>query len=156
MYDLTAMLDHKIDPRILIVDDEVDILETIGFLLEEYGYDVYTSSTGHHIDQVVDSIRPHVIVLDIFLAGIDGREIAKSLKQRSSMTSSIIMISANPNMEASVGLCGADDFLAKPFDFDDLLYTINRQINNPTSLGKYHIDLHRSSTSNEWRKNVQD
>lgn len=113
--------------QILVVDDDPDILEAIQFMLEDAGYEVTTSVKGEYAENLRDTNGglPDVIVLDVLLSGKDGRLICQKLKsQQETKHIPIIMISAHPNAKQSVAAVGADDFVAKPFDMDDLLAKI--------------------------------
>lgn len=115
--------------KIFVVDDERSILEALEFMLLEEGYDVKTASKGNALLRL-DSDLPDVILLDVLLSGEDGREIAWKLKhQDKTKNIPIIMISAHPNAETSIRECGADDFLPKPFDIDDLLHIVEKHSN---------------------------
>ena len=111
--------------RILIVDDEPDILEFLQVILEEEGYAVVTSDKGEFLEQLHNGGLPHLILLDMLLSGKDGREIVRSLKnQQETKSIPVIMISAHPSAEATARQAGADDFLEKPFHIDVLLEKI--------------------------------
>jgi len=108
--------------RILIVDDEPDILAFLQVILEEEGYAVVTSDKGEYLEQLHNGGLPHLILVDVLLSGKDGREIVKYLKsQQETKSIPIIMFSAHPSAEETARQAGAEDFLAKPFDIDVLL-----------------------------------
>ena len=111
--------------RILVVDDEPDILEFLQVILEEEGYAVVTSDKGEYLEQLHNGGLPHLILLDVLLSGKDGREIVKDLKsQQETKHLPVIMFSAHPSAEQTARQAGADDFLAKPFEIDVLLEKI--------------------------------
>ncbi len=111
--------------RILVVDDEPDILEFLQIILQEEGYEVVTSDKGDYLEQLHDGGLPHLILLDVLLSGKDGREIVKYLKsQQETQHIPILMFSAHPSAEQSARQAGADDFLPKPFHIDVLLTKI--------------------------------
>jgi DNA-binding response OmpR family regulator len=111
--------------RLLVVDDEPDILEFLQIILEEEGYEVITSDKGEYLEQLHNGGLPHLILVDVLLSGKDGREIVKYLKsQQETKHIPIIMFSAHPSAEETARLAGAEDFLAKPFDIDELLEKI--------------------------------
>jgi DNA-binding response OmpR family regulator len=110
--------------KILVVDDDPDILDALRFLLEDAGYEVKTTEKGEYAENLRDTNGglPDVIILDVLLSGKDGRIICQKLKsQEDTKRVPIIMISAHPNAKQSVSAVGADDFIAKPFDMDELL-----------------------------------
>ena len=113
--------------KILVVDDDPDILDALRFMLEDSGYEVKTSEKGEYAENLHDTNGglPDVIILDVLLSGKDGRLICQKLKsQEETQRIPIIMISAHPNAKQSVTAVGADDFIAKPFDMDELLAKI--------------------------------
>jgi DNA-binding response OmpR family regulator len=115
--------------RILIVDDEPDILEFLQVILEEEGYVVITSDKGEFLEQLHNGGLPHLILLDVLLSGKDGRDIVKYLKsQPETRHLPVIMFSAHPSAEQTARQAGADDFLAKPFDIDVLLEKISHYL----------------------------
>ncbi|SRR5581483_7355434 len=111
--------------RLLVVDDDPDILEFLQVILEEEGYAVVTSEKGEYLEQLHNGGLPHLILLDVLLSGKDGREIVKSLKsQPETKHIPVIMFSAHPSAEETARQAGADDFLEKPFHIDVLLTKI--------------------------------
>ena len=104
--------------RILVVDDEEDILELLKYNLNREGYKVVSASSGEKCLQKAASEKPDLIVLDLMLPGIDGLEVTKILKSDSNtLHIPIIMLTAKGE-EADIvaGLeLGADDYVTKPF-----------------------------------------
>ena len=104
--------------RILVVDDEEDILELVRYNLVGEGYDVLCAETGEQALKVAGSERPDLIVLDLMLPSINGIEVAKALKNDiKTRHIPIIMLTARGE-EADVVLgleTGADDYITKPF-----------------------------------------
>jgi DNA-binding response OmpR family regulator len=120
---------QNIPKRILIVDDEPDILEFLQVILEEEGFTVVTSDKGDYLEQLHNGGLPHLILVDVLLSGKDGREIVKYLKsQEETKAIPIIMFSAHPSAERMARQAGADDFLAKPFDIDVFLTKIRKYL----------------------------
>jgi DNA-binding response OmpR family regulator len=115
---------QKTAKRILIVDDEPDILESLRVILEE-GYEVVTSDKDEFLEQLHNDRLPHLILVDVLLSGKDGRAIVKHLKsQPETMHIPVIMFSAHPSAYKTALQAGADDFLAKPFAIGELLAKI--------------------------------
>lgn len=113
--------------RVLVVDDEPDILEFLQIILEEEGYEVTVSDKSEYLERLHDGGLPNLILLDVLLSGKDGRDIVKYLKsQEETKTIPVIMFSAHPSAEETARQAGADDFLAKPFSIDVLLEKIAR------------------------------
>src|SRR5437588_12799390 len=113
--------------KILVVDDDPDILDALRFMLEDSGYEVKTSEKGEYAENLHDTNGglPDVIILDVLLSGKDGRIICQKLKsQEDTKHIPIIMISAHPDAKQSVKAVGADNFLAKPLEMDELLMKV--------------------------------
>ena len=119
---------HK---RLVVVDDEPDILEFLKVVLEDEGYAVVTSEKGEYLEQLHNSDLPDLILLDVLLSGKDGRQIAQYLKsQAETRHIPIIMFSAHTGIETAVRKAGAEDFLSKPFDIGDLLSKVAMHLVN--------------------------
>jgi CheY-like chemotaxis protein len=111
--------------KILVVDDEPDILEFLQELLELEGYSVTTTKKSDYLETLSNGEMPDLILLDVFLSGKDGREIVKHLKgQQETRYIPVLMFSAHPSAEETALAAGADAFLAKPFEIDELLAKI--------------------------------
>ncbi|OLB32163.1 MAG: response regulator [Chloroflexi bacterium] len=115
--------------KILVVDDEPDILEFLQVILEEEGYLVATTEKGEYVEKLHAGGLPDLILLDVLLSGKDGREIVKQLKsQEETKSIPIIMFSAHPSAEKTAREAGADDFVAKPFHIDFLLAVVAKYL----------------------------
>jgi len=115
------------DKKILVVDDEPDILEFLQIILEDEGYSVLTAQKGDFLEQLHNGGLPDLILVDVLLSGKDGREIVKHLKsQDETKQIPVSMFSAHPSAEETAKQAGAEDFLAKPFEVDVLLDKVAR------------------------------
>lgn len=113
---------------ILVADDDPAILHAVKMLLEDEGYTVVTTD-GDKTAREVKRHLPDLILLDIWMSGMDGRDICKQLKAyESTKHIPIIMISARQDTEKIAKESGADDFLAKPFDIFNLLKKIEQYL----------------------------
>jgi CheY-like chemotaxis protein len=120
--------------RVLVVDDDPDILDATRLMLEDEGYVVTTAEKGEYAENLHDGNGglPDLIILDVLLSGKDGRTICRHLKSRpDTQAIPIIMISAHPGAEESVKAVGADAFLAKPWDIDDLIALVASFLAHP-------------------------
>lgn len=117
----------SLSKRVLVVDDDHGILEALQILLEEAGYTVRTTPDGSKVPLEITAFSPDVILLDIWMSGQNGHDICKNLKS-SAQTRNIpvVMISANRDMEKISKACGADDYVAKPFELDELLNKVEK------------------------------
>ena len=115
--------------RVLVVDDDPKILELFKDVLERAGgFDVRTASTGYDAGMLTESYRPHLIVLDYMLPDINGNVVCQRVRSgERSDDVRILCVSGVINQQEVDGLrkAGADDFLKKPFDVDELLRRIN-------------------------------
>lgn len=112
--------------RILVIDDDEDILAIIRIILQEEGFDVILSNTPEAVAHIHE-IRPDLILLDIRLKDADknGAEICEEIKlQYSADELPVILISAEFNLPVLALDCGADGFVAKPFDISELIACI--------------------------------
>ena len=115
--------------KILVVDDDIDILSVMKILLSMKGFDVEVTSRGENAVPKIESFKPDVILLDVLISGYDGRAICKQFNSNeSSRDISVIMFSAHPGAAATIAEYGADDFIAKPFDVNNLMKKVNRQL----------------------------
>lgn len=115
--------------KILVVDDDVDILSVMEILLSMKGFEVKTLAKGEDIFPTVQNFDPDLILLDVLISGYDGRIVCKKLKS-SEKTKDIpvIMFSAHPGAAATIADYGANDFISKPFDVTNLMKKINGQL----------------------------
>jgi DNA-binding response OmpR family regulator len=115
--------------KILVVDDDLDILSVMEILLSMKGFQVEVTSKGDNTFSKIDSFKPDLILLDVLISGFDGRTICKQLKSnKETQHIPVIMFSAHPGAAATIADYGADDFIAKPFDVDHLLKKVNLQL----------------------------
>jgi len=107
--------------KILVVEDELTLQETLAYNLKHQGYAVETASDGPAALEVARRAHPDLIILDIMLPGIDGFEVCRILRQE--MTTPVLMLTARDDeIDRVVGLeVGADDYLTKPFSMRELL-----------------------------------
>lgn len=116
-------------PKILVIDDDKGILDAMFLILDDAGYQVQTSIKQSEIYRKISQFKPDLIFLDILMSGQDGRVICKKLKQEPTFKKiPVIMISAHPNAAKGAKDCGADDFLAKPFEIKDLLSLVKKYL----------------------------
>lgn len=115
--------------RILVVDDDQDILDALKVILSMDHYNVTGTNKGEEAVTLVHGSHPDLILLDVLLSGMDGRDICRKLKaERATKNIPVIMISAHPDAAISTRQAGADCFVAKPFDIDDLLFRIENHL----------------------------
>ncbi|WP_175621920.1 response regulator [Chryseobacterium schmidteae] len=107
--------------KILIFDDDKTILEVITIIFEENGYQVEISETSHDIIEKVSQFKPDVILMDNWIPRIGGVEATQLLKSHDEFKSiPVIYVTANNDIVALAKEAQADDYVAKPFDLEDL------------------------------------
>ncbi len=122
--------------RILVVDDEPRILKFVSLSLKACGFDVLVASGGEEALQIAESESPDLMILDIFMPGLDGFGVLQKLRDREQVTGSahlpVIVSSARGSVaEQAIGL-GANDFLLKPFLPEVLAEKIRFTVNQTT------------------------
>lgn len=103
--------------RLLVVDDEADLLAELKPLLERAGFEVLSALNGEDALQRVEADAPDLIVLDLLMPRLDGRDMLRQLRQAGNSTPVILLTKVNTSVERVLTLQeGADDYLNKPFD----------------------------------------
>ncbi len=109
--------------KILVVDDEANILELLRYNLESSGYDVVETKNGEKALELIESEDIDAVILDLMLPGINGIEVLKRIRNSSRYKLPVIMLTAkNEEIDAILGLeMGADDYIGKPFRSRELI-----------------------------------
>ena len=115
--------------EVLVVDDEADIRELVSGVLEDEGYAVRTAADSTSALEAVDSRRPSMVLLDVWLQGsrLDGLQLLQEIKRRDPSIP-VLMISGHGNLDTAVAAVreGAVDFIEKPFEAERLVYLVDR------------------------------
>lgn len=132
--------------KILIVEDEVSLLESLSYTLRQEGYDVHAARNGEEGLLLARKTNPHLILLDIMLPGFSGLEVCRILRKESQVP--IIMLTAKDSeTDKVVGLeVGADDYITKPFSIPEVLARIHAVLrralaareNHAADVARYH------------------
>jgi DNA-binding response OmpR family regulator len=114
--------------KILVVDDEISLQETLAYNLEKQGYAVKTTGDGSEVLDMAREWQPDLIILDVMLPGLDGFEVCRILRQE--MSTPVLMLTARDDeIDRVVGLeVGADDYLVKPFSMRELIARVKAMI----------------------------
>lgn len=113
--------------KIAIADDDQGILDVMRIILEENNYEVMTISDPKNIIHDLNNAKPKLLLLDIWMSGFDGKEIAKEIKSKSEVKDiPIILVSAKNDLQRSATECDVEDYLAKPFDIEDLISKVKK------------------------------
>ncbi|MDI6907012.1 MAG: response regulator transcription factor [Thermoanaerobacterales bacterium] len=136
--------------RILLVDDEPNILQFLEIGLQNEGFAVQSAQDGMRAVTLLKQFRPHVVILDVMMPGMDGFEVCRMIKKMDNVA--VIMLTARDEVDDRVkGLnLGADDYMVKPFSFEELLARIHARLRNQfphlfgeVVIGPFRIDDRR-------------
>jgi two-component system, OmpR family, KDP operon response regulator KdpE len=118
--------------RVLVVDDEPQILRALGINLRARGYDVDLASDGEHALDLAARHHPDVVVLDLGLPGIDGVDVIRGLRGWSRVPIVVLSVrDAEPDKVAALD-AGADDYVTKPFGMDELMARLRAALRRAT------------------------
>ena len=123
--------------KILVLDDDPDIGTMIKMMLEYKGYSVTVSDRAEQANEILKTDAVDLIIMDMLLSGVNGTDLCSELKKDSSLAHTpIIMISAHLNAKEICLQAGADEFISKPFDMQDILSKIDHLIHNSKNNGR--------------------
>jgi DNA-binding response OmpR family regulator len=127
-------MDHEIVPmtkKVLIVDDEVNIVISLEFLMQQAGYTIAVARTGDEALVKLATFQPDLILLDVMLPGVNGFDICQRIRQTPAWAAmKIVMLTAKGrDVEISKGLAlGANAYITKPFSTKALLAEVQQQL----------------------------
>ncbi|CAN2251745.1 putative transcriptional regulatory protein TcrX [Bacillus subtilis] len=136
--------------KILLVDDEPAILDFLTMGLENEGFEVKTAADGMTAMNIAKTFQPHVAIVDVMMPGMDGLEVSRMMKKNGH--TAVIMLTAKDEVGVRVKALteGADDYMIKPFSFEELLARIYARIRDhfpnlfeEVALGPFRIDDRR-------------
>ncbi len=136
--------------KILLVDDEPNILQFLELGLQNEGFEVRSAQDGMSAIALLKDFQPHVAILDVMMPGMDGFEVCRMIKKTENVA--VIMLTAKDEVDDRVkGLTlGADDYMVKPFSFEELLARIYARVRNQfphlfgeVVIGPFQIDERR-------------
>ena len=118
--------------RIMVVDDNREMLRMVGRVFELEGYDVSTAPDGNSALALLDECKPDLVILDIMMPGLDGFQVIDYIRQRSNVP--IVMLTAKNEVTLlqRALVLGADDYLRKPFDTRVLVARVKAKLRRAT------------------------
>ncbi|MGN6473606.1 MAG: response regulator transcription factor [Mycobacteriales bacterium] len=113
------------EARLLVVDDEPNIVELLSASLRFAGFDVATASDGQQALKVVDSFQPDLVVLDVMMPGIDGFEVVRRMRGNQQHVPVLFLTARDATEDKIAGLTlGGDDYITKPFSLEEVIARI--------------------------------
>lgn len=114
--------------KVLVVDDDRGIRDCTKLLLELEGIEAHTNP-GRNVLQEISQFHPDVVLLDIWMVGLDGRVVCAEIKTRlHDKSPKVIIMTAGKDLKESAMNSGADEFIEKPFDIDELIDRIDKTV----------------------------
>ena len=113
--------------KVLIVDDEPNIIMSLEFLMRKNGFDVFIARNGAEAIEAVDAHRPDIVILDIMMPHVDGYEVCQYIKQEKASATKVIFLTAK-GKESDIAKgyeVGADVYMTKPFSTKSLVSKVN-------------------------------
>jgi len=115
--------------KIMVVDDEEDVLETVAMVLEQNGFETITADNGKNGISEAKKHKPDLILLDVMMPDMTGYEVVETLKQDARTKGiRIILLSATEDERKRVMNGVVKDFIEKPFDIDDLVRRVRKAV----------------------------
>lgn len=118
-------------PQILVVDDEATIRDLLRAVLEDEGYEVATASGAGDALAALATLEPALVLSDVAMPVVSGLELCRRIRARGGRVPVVLMSASYAPDPADEHACGADGFLSKPFDLDQLLQTVTRYAGLP-------------------------
>jgi DNA-binding response OmpR family regulator len=133
----------KMKKKILIIEDELDLIKGLRLNLADEGFDVDSAVNGTEGLRKAVEEAPDLIILDIMLPEMDGLEVCRKLRQKNISTPVIMLTAKGEEIDKVVGLeIGADDYITKPFSIRELLARIKARLRNTGKEGKAVPELY--------------
>jgi len=139
MFDFLGLKKRVEKTKILVIDDEPNIVQTLQDRLEMNEYRVFTAHNGRDGMDKFEREKPDVILLDVIMPIMDGLEMLETLRKRpDGQDVSIIMLTARSQTQdiARANACGIDDYIVKPFDLSELLAKIESVVEHRKAVAR--------------------
>ena len=120
-------MDNK---KIMICDDDEGIIDVLEMILDEVGHTVISVNDSLKVHAAIDQEQPDLLILDLWMPRLSGQEVLKHLRKHSNHNQlKVIVISASRDGEQIAKEAGANQFIAKPFDLNNILDSVNTLLN---------------------------
>lgn len=127
--------------KILVVEDEISLQETLAYNLKKQGYEVETTGDGLEALRLAREGKPDLILLDIMLPGMDGFEVCRTLRQEKTNIPVLMLTARDDEVDRVVGLeVGADDYLTKPFSMRELIARVKAMLRRVRLIRQESLD----------------
>jgi DNA-binding response OmpR family regulator len=110
---------------ILVIDDDPEIRELLAIALCDEGYEVGTAASANSALDLIRTRHPDLVLVDLWLRGQSGENFVQGYRALPEASAAVVLLSAAPDLEEAASVTGADRYLSKPFDLDDLLQTLD-------------------------------
>ncbi len=124
----------KSGARILIVDDEIEILRALQRSLEAHGFEVFAASSGEEALESVVHYRPDLMLLDLGLPGMSGLEVCKRVREQSNLPIIVLSVKDTERDKVLALDLGADDYVSKPFSINEILARVRVSLRHTAQL----------------------
>ncbi|MBL3658361.1 response regulator [Fulvivirga sediminis] len=115
--------------RVLICDNDPDIVELVSLILKRKGFDVFSSDNCNKVNQKIEQYHPDLIIMDLWIPDLGGEKATEMLKNSTDYKHiPVVILSANNEIANIAKRSGAEDYLAKPFHIESLVKKVNRYI----------------------------
>src|SRR5438128_869589 len=121
--------------RILVVDDEIEIVRALQRSLSAYGFEVFTASSGEEALEAIAHSRPDLLLLDLGLPGISGLEVCRKVREYSNLPIIILSVKDAERDKVQALDLGADDYVSKPFGMSEVLARIRVALRHTAQAG---------------------
>ncbi len=139
MFDFLGLKKKTSKTKIMVADDEPNIVQTLQDRLEMNEYEVVTAGNGREGLEKFEQEQPDVILLDVIMPIMDGHEMLEALRKRpTGQNVSVIMLTARSQTQdiARANACGIDDYIVKPFDLSELLEKIESIVEHRNAVAR--------------------
>jgi CheY-like chemotaxis protein len=117
--------------KILICDDEQEILDITRLILEDSGHEVLAVIDSNTVASLIEQEKPDVLLIDLWMPGMSGDQVVRQLRKNELLSNiPIVVISASKEGKEIAYAAGADDFLEKPYDIEELTSIVERQLSH--------------------------